>query len=997
MSDEPKPQQKFLPLRELSLNSRPLVKRAIAFSCDGELAVAADDSVHVYVPEFPDLTKRRQEKEQLAQQVQHHQIFVPGVHSQEQPIVDTPSTSWSDDEEGQSKSRRNNPRAQFSEGSKHMPVSYPPLDPRINRELFQTQNIPFPYDQQPAATGNDDGDSDSDDDVSDALSSAEDSDDDGIGAHIRANQPFGAGYGPITGVGSSMNHVVRIAWSPSGLGLNRRPILAILTGSGTLAMYGDDSAVANILPRANEGMLQRRELISWSVLWGVGERLMVPGQQLALTENIHGFAWAKEIAPGQALLATINDQREVAIISVQSMLKIDETKSKSTISLLVESKESLVWYVNEVARFQCSGPHPKGDILDPDYVPFGTSFGINFSPWVEEGDGRSCLLSYVDKNYVGFRKITLASDWKRGELPQVKFEETDTYGRCLHLATDSFVEFEDAVWTAGRVSYFRGLIVTGFSYKPFEVAIVGGAEYHCEPHSSDDCETTYRDETEDPPSTNPIIDLVIHRPDLKNQTPLPLFTLIRMSATATNLDWYETNVPALPGEVATSINEDSDLVNSPGKTHEPQWVTQVMQKLAVSVPADMHFKRYGDDDASVASDEESEEDDEDLDDDDFYGNDDDNTIDVGNNGKDAMAVAPEVPEIHPHRYRLHGLTLSPGGNVTAMIASLHSTQHPERGGWHTVRSTVFFGTKPRKRGQTTLPQDLADQAQKAAKEKEKEKEVNPEEAIDPALRGPEPQRPKTPPPRKPVSKPAEPPQQSQSRLTTEARLFEWLYGGGDEVPGVTVNHPSNLINLNAPEHQFPQKLNTLFAYAIARQQCDLCGARILPPVNKRPQNPQHQQQHDKRNSDLSGCENGHFFSVCTTSGLAIQMPGITRNCGACGSRTMRAEILARKCMPPNPKFANDEEEDKTQEKQKEKGKQQKKKQDKDKDGDVEMADGEDGGKGDGEAEKGDEERQLTAEEQLDIKRKAAEKRIRGEIIAMLGDGICGGCGGKFLN
>ncbi|EAA32878.2 hypothetical protein GE21DRAFT_6430 [Neurospora crassa] len=851
-----------------------------------------------------------------------------------------------------------------------MPVSYPPLDPRINRELFQTQNLPFPYDNQAAAGGNDDDDSDSEDNVSDALSSAADSDDDdGVGAHQRANQPFGAGFGPITGVGSSMNHVVRIAWSPSGLGLNRRPILAILTGSGTLAMYGDDSAVANILPRANEGMLQRRELISWSVLWGVGERLMVPGQQLALTENIHGFAWAKEIAPGQALLATINDQREVALISVQSMLKVDETRSKSNISLLVESKESLVWYVNEVARFQCSGPHPKGNVMAPDWVPFGTSFGINFSPWVEEGDGRSCLLSYVDRNYVGFRKVTLASNWKRGELPEVKFEETDTYGRCLHLSTDSFVEFEDAVWNAGRVKYCRGFIVTGFDYKPFEVALVGGEEYSCEPHGSSDCGTTYMDEAVDQPSTNPIIDLVIHRPDLKKQTPVPLFTLIRMSATSTNLDWYETNVPALPGEVATSINEDSDLVNSPSETHEPQWVTQVLQKLAVSVPADMHFKRgYGDDDdVSVASDESDE--DEDLDDDDFYGNDDDNTIDMTNNGKDAMAVAPEVPEIHPHRFRLHGLTVSSGGNVTAMIASLHSTQHPERGGWHTVRSTVFFGTKPRKRG-ATLPFDQADQVQEAT---EKEKERGAEEAIDPALRGPE--RPLTPSPvttRNSVTKPAEP-QQSQSRLTTEARLFEWLYGGGDEVPGVTVNHPSNLVNLNAPEHQFPQKLNTLFAYAIARQQCDLCGARILPPATKKQQHSQQQQQKDKR-SGLSGCENGHFFSVCTTSGLAIQMPGITRNCGACGSRTMRAEILARKCIPPNPRFSDED-------------KQHDEQQDKDKDGDVEMREGE----GDADA------RPLTEEEQLDIKRKNAEKRIRGEIIAMLGDGICGGCGGKFLN
>lgn len=164
--------------------------------------------------------------------------------------------------------------------------------------------------------------------------------------------------------------------------------------------------------------------------------------------------------------------------------------------------------------------------MDPDWVPFGTSFDINFSPWVEEGDGRSCLLSYVDRNYVGFRKVTLASNWKRGELPELKFEETDTYGRCLHLSTDSFVEFEDAVshtatdylfsvlfeangygqvWNAGRVKYCRGFIVTGFDYKPFEVALVGGEEYSCEPHDSSDCGTTYMDEAVDQPSTNPII------------------------------------------------------------------------------------------------------------------------------------------------------------------------------------------------------------------------------------------------------------------------------------------------------------------------------------------------------------------------------------------------------------------------------------------------------------------------------------------------------------
>lgn len=259
----------------------------------------------------------------------------------------------SDDDLSSSRYSHQAIRAQYSEGSKHIPVSFPPLDPRVNKELFQAQDLPFPYEHALAedAPGADSNDESAGSDAYD--SAAEDGDDAGLGF----NRPYGAGYGPITGVGSSMNHVVCTGWSPSGLGVNHRPILSVLTGSGTLGMFGDGTVSANILPRANEGMLQRRELSSWVVLWGVGERLIVPGQQIDVSEYIRGFAWAREIAPGQALLATINDVKEVAIISVQSVFMSDEGKAKGDTPFRADPGESVVWSVREIARFKAEGPH----------------------------------------------------------------------------------------------------------------------------------------------------------------------------------------------------------------------------------------------------------------------------------------------------------------------------------------------------------------------------------------------------------------------------------------------------------------------------------------------------------------------------------------------------------------------------------------------------------------------------------------------------------------
>lgn len=327
------------------MTSRPLVKRAITFSCDGELAVAADDSVYVFVPEFPDFPRRSAQREK--QQTGHIAEAASG-------LTHGSKDSSEDDEESGFENYRNKTRAQYSEGIKHIPVSFPPLDPRINKELFVSAGVPFPYDADGGVDQADDEDSEDFD--------SENDDDEEAGPSGGSNRPFGAGFGPITGVGSSMNHVVQMAWSPSGLGANLRPILAILTGAGVVAVYGDGAKLDNVLPHANEGMLQRRQLNSWIVLWGVGERLMVPNQQADVSEYIQAIAWAEQVAPGQALLATINDVREVAIISVQTIFTIDESKAKDASTTIGDTAEKLEWVVHEVARFKAEGPHGKAEV-----------------------------------------------------------------------------------------------------------------------------------------------------------------------------------------------------------------------------------------------------------------------------------------------------------------------------------------------------------------------------------------------------------------------------------------------------------------------------------------------------------------------------------------------------------------------------------------------------------------------------------------------------------
>lgn len=52
----------------------------------------------------------------------------------------------------------------------------------------------------------------------------------------------------------------------------------------------------------------------------------------------------------------------------------------------------------------------------------------------------------MDRNYVGFRRITLeARQWQPMQQPAVVYDEEDWDGRCIHLGPDAFLEFENLV------------------------------------------------------------------------------------------------------------------------------------------------------------------------------------------------------------------------------------------------------------------------------------------------------------------------------------------------------------------------------------------------------------------------------------------------------------------------------------------------------------------------------------------------------------------------
>lgn len=162
----------------------------------------------------------------------------------------------------------------------------------------------------------------------------------------------GVGRGKVTGAGASLGQIIRVEWSPSGLGCNLRPVLAALTGHGAIICFGEHIDLRK--GGGSSTTAQSRSFKNWRTLWGLGAQLPlpIPGEERAalgtdvevMDERITSFSWAREISPGRALLAYANDEKEVAIMAVQFYGRGSAPDEKG-------------WEIQEVGRFDAAGPH----------------------------------------------------------------------------------------------------------------------------------------------------------------------------------------------------------------------------------------------------------------------------------------------------------------------------------------------------------------------------------------------------------------------------------------------------------------------------------------------------------------------------------------------------------------------------------------------------------------------------------------------------------------
>ncbi|RGP75304.1 hypothetical protein FSPOR_926 [Fusarium sporotrichioides] len=430
--------------------SRPLTTHALTWSCDAELAVSTDDTIYIFLPEYP----RSRGLDDAAE-----------------------------DEELQS---------QYTLSYRASGLIRP--DPTINAQLCSFSGI-----RVAGPPANDE------------------------------NWFPGVGSGLVTGSGAPICQIVRLEWSPNGLGCNLRPILTALSTSGCIYAIGEhiDRQSAMIA-----GM-RTRSFKAWKTLWGLGAQLPLPDTNQDdgyrnMNERIQSFSWAKEIDTGRGLLAYCNDMEEVTIMTVQLFSRQKEIDPAS---------EETIWDIREVSRFDGKGRHTKEDavdITDPDYVPHGSAFSLKWSPWFRSEDRRTAILAYLAKNHVGFRRVTILGSWERGQSPRIEVESTDATAICMFLSTDACVEWQDQIIYDGDKPTARGVITTPFDVKPFQVSFEAEAEGPSEPHYTWECSTTYPKESE-VVSSNPIT------------------------------DWFQTNLP----------NEEASV---------PKWAARIRRQTTRLVP-----------------------------------------------------------------------------------------------------------------------------------------------------------------------------------------------------------------------------------------------------------------------------------------------------------------------------------------------------------------------------------------------------------------------------
>ncbi|KAI1635035.1 hypothetical protein F4809DRAFT_642873 [Biscogniauxia mediterranea] len=784
--------RRYLPLESFPLSAFPRTTHNIAWSPDAELALACDDCVFLFIPEFSSSVS----------------TSTSTSAANPTPIYTSAST----------------PLRQYDEAALRFPVN-PVKGPALNRHLFASSSSS----SSRVSTADDDGDGDGE--FAPAAAAA------GGGA---AGTPYeGAGSGTVTSQGSSLNHVVALGWSGCGLGRAGRAVLGVLTGAGILTVYcegrDDDGAVGafRLGGGGGGGGRNARALRSWVAAWGVGGGLVLPvkggGVAGAGAEYVTAFAWARELGDSggggggggggrvAALLAYENDDEEVVVVLVQ----VDRGGA-------APAGGSGGWQVEEVARFDGGGPHFESDPTDPDYSPSGSSFSLSWSPWLGEGNKKTSILSYTARGYVGFRQVRIEEPDDPAGSPAVQVGDVDASGVCLYLAPDAFVVWEDMIWTIDGSKVCRGIIATPARVQAFQLPFDATSSNAM--HTTDECGSAYPLTEDALQSENPITGLVIHPPSSSHTTtPVPWYSLVRLSATSENRGWYQTNLPPTP---TPNLEDDDDDDDDPN----PRWVTEIRQAIERQLPRAFAYQRMLSPGASMSSASaspsplSSDAEDEDLYSDsgsgpDGAGSDDDEEEEDEDENMGSLLGVRQLDtadQVHTTRVRIWGMAGSPGGGTTAVFVSEHSTVKPERDTYGGLNCRVLFGRAGRHgRGHGRGDDD----------EKEKEK----------------------------------------APLSTEARMWEWIYGGGPPVPGIsaaTQNEDERIGGRVALKDHF---------VLVARQQaCAFCDTRLEPFEGGR----------------SSRCGRGHVFENCVATQIPILAPGTSNTCGVCGSKCLKPAELA---------------------------------------------------------------------------------------------------------
>ncbi|KAI2626800.1 hypothetical protein GGS21DRAFT_529225 [Xylaria nigripes] len=242
-----------------------------------------------------------------------------------------------------------------------------------------------------------------------------------------------------------------------------------------------------------------------------------------------------------------------------------------------------------------------------------------------------------------------------------------------------------------------------------------------------------------------------------------------------------------------------------------RWATEISHTIHHQLPRALaHGHNHGGqgrDQVEFLSDEE--EDDDELDseledsDEDF-----DSEEDIKSNFFGIRAFDTE-DQVHLNRVRIWGLAASPGGGTSAVFISQHSNIDLEKDTFAGLKCRVLFGTNIRARN----------------------------EDADETL-----------------------------ALSTEARAWEWMYGGGPPVPG-----------FSAPARPVGKDLAALreqLQVVVRGLPCVFCDSALLP-----------------FGDSSSRCGNGHVFENCANTGVPVVAPSVSRTCGVCGMKCIKSEEL----------------------------------------------------------------------------------------------------------